>query len=87
MVVLIKILSVQEVFILDSKIMELRLKQWMPIFEEQAKSGLNKQDWCRQNEVKRTAFFKWQRELRKYLLERNENNVLNFPTNSGGYKA
>lgn len=72
---------------MDSKIMELRLKQWMPIFEEQAKSGLNKQDWCRQNEVKRTAFFKWQRELRKYLLERNENNVLNFPTNSGGYKA
>ena len=58
---------------MDSKIMELRLKQWMPIFEEQAKSGLNKQEWCRQNEVKRAAFFKWQRELRKYLLEKNEN--------------
>jgi len=58
---------------LDSEIMELRLKQWMPIFEEQAKSGLNKQEWCIQNEVKRAAFFKWQRELRKYLLEKNEN--------------
>ena len=59
---------------MDSKIIELRLKQWMPIFEEQAKSGLNKQEWCRHNEVKRGAFFKWQREFRKYLLEKNENN-------------
>lgn len=58
---------------MDSEIMELRLKQWMPIFEEQAKSSLNKQEWCRLNGVKRAAFFKWQRELRKYLLEKNEN--------------
>jgi hypothetical protein len=55
--------------------MELRLKQWMPIFEEQAKSGLNKQEWCRLNEVNRAAFFKWQKELRKYLLEKNENKL------------
>lgn len=60
---------------MDSKVMELRLKQWMPIFEEQAKSGLNKQDWCRLNEVNRAAFFKWQKELRKYLLEKNENRL------------
>jgi len=53
--------------------MELRLKQWIPIFEEQAKSGLNKQEWCELNDVNRNAFFKWQRELRKYLLEKNEN--------------
>jgi hypothetical protein len=62
---------------LDSKIMELRLKQWMPIFEEQAKSGLNKQEWCKLNGVKRASFFKWQRELRKYLLEKNENKFQN----------
>lgn len=58
---------------MDSKIMDLRLKQWMSIFEEQAKSGLNKQEWCLQNGVKRAAFFKWQRELQKYLLEKNNN--------------
>jgi len=58
---------------LDSKIMEIRLKQWMPIFEEQAKSGLNKQEWCKQNDIKRAAFFKWQRELREYLIEKNGN--------------
>lgn len=58
---------------MDSKIMELRLKQWIPIFEQQAKSGLNKQEWCRQNQVSRVAFFKWQKEFRTYLLEKNEN--------------
>lgn len=58
---------------MDSKIIELRLKQWMQIFEEQAKSGLKKQEWCKLNGVKRAAFYKWQRELRKFLLEKNEN--------------
>lgn len=48
---------------MDSKIMELRLKQWMPIFKKRTRSGLNKQEWCLQNGVKRAAFFKWQREL------------------------
>lgn len=56
---------------MDSNVMELRLKQWMPIFEEQAKSGLNKRDWCEQNGIKRAAFFKWQRECRAYLLTKN----------------
>lgn len=60
---------------MDSKVMELRLKQWIPIFEEQAKSGLNKQEWCRQNGIKRAVFFKWQKELRNYLLEMNENKL------------
>lgn len=60
---------------MDPKIMELRLKQWVPIFEEQAKSGLNKQEWCRLNDISRAAFFKWQRELQKYLLEKNENRL------------
>ena len=53
---------------MDPKVMEMRIKQWIPIFEEQAKSGLNKQEWCIQNGINRSAFFKWQRECRKYLL-------------------
>ena len=60
---------------MDSRVMELRLKQWIPIFEEQAKSGLNKKEWCRQNDVKRDAFFKCQKELRKYLIEKGDNNI------------
>ena len=31
---------------MDSEVMEQRLKQWLPIFEAQAQSGLNKHDWC-----------------------------------------
>jgi len=58
---------------LDSKVMELRLKQWIPILEEQARSGLSKKDWCELNGIKRSAFFKWQKELRKTLLEKNKN--------------
>lgn len=73
---------------MDSKIMELRLKQWIPIFEEQAKSGLSKQEWCRQNDVHRVTFFKWQREFRNYLLEKNENKLQNlFSTEHLLYKA
>lgn len=41
---------------MDSAVMEQRLKQWMPIFEEQAGSGLNKQDWCTANGIKRGGF-------------------------------
>lgn len=57
---------------MDTKIMEMRLKQWMPIFEAQAESGLNKEAWCTENGIKRWEFFKWQREIRKYILEHNK---------------
>lgn len=57
---------------MDSAVMEQRIKQWMLILEEQAKSGLNKQDWCQQNGIKRAAFFKWQRECRAYLLSKQK---------------
>ena len=60
---------------MDSKVMELRLKQWIPIFEQQSTSGLNKQEWCKLNNVNRSVFFKWQGILRESLLERNENMV------------
>ena len=65
---------------MDSKVMELRLKRWIPLFEEQARSGLNKQEWCSRNQVSRAAFFKWQRELREYLLEKNGNIVKAQPS-------
>ena len=60
---------------MDSKVMELRLKQWIPIFEQQSTSGLSKQEWCKLNNINRSVFFKWQRILREYLLEKNENMV------------
>lgn len=56
---------------MDTKVLELRMKQWIPIFEAQAQSGIGKEKWCDVNGIKRWEFFKWQREIRKYLLDQN----------------
>lgn len=54
---------------MDASVMDLRLEQWKPIFEAQAKSGLNKQEWCKQNGIPRWEFFRRQKELRQLLLK------------------
>lgn len=54
---------------MDPKVMEFRIKQWIPVFEEQARSGLNKDEWCIINGISRGAFFRWQKRVRSYLLE------------------
>lgn len=56
---------------MDASVMELRLEQWKPIFEAQAKSGLNKQEWCQQNGIRRWEFFQRQKELRQHLLSQS----------------
>lgn len=56
---------------MDTKDIELRMKQWLPVFEAQAQSGIGKEKWCDVNGIKRWEFFKWQREIRKYLLDQN----------------
>jgi len=56
---------------MDAEVMELRIKQWIPIFEEQARSGLGKEDWCEANGISRNSFFKWQRKIRRYMLVNN----------------
>ena len=57
---------------MDPRVMELRIRQWIPVFEEQAKSGLNKDEWCIINGINRGSFFRWQRRVRSYLLEHGE---------------
>ena len=57
---------------MDPRVMELRIRQWMPVFEEQARSGLNKDEWCILNGINRGSFFRWQRRVRSYLLEHGE---------------
>ena len=54
---------------MDPRVMELRIKQWIPIIEEQAKSGLSKTEWCFMHGVDRTTFFRWQKRVRAYLLD------------------
>jgi len=57
---------------MDPRVLELRIRQWIPVFEEQAKSGLNKDEWCIINGVSRGSFFRWQKRVRSYLLEHGE---------------
>lgn len=58
---------------MDAKVMEIRLKKWMPIFEEQAKSGLTKNAWCERNGIRKWEFYERQRECRQYLLNQSHN--------------
>lgn len=54
---------------MDPRVMELRIKQWIPIIEEQAKSGVGKGEWCTMHGIDRTTFFRWQKRVRAYLLD------------------
>lgn len=55
---------------MDANILELRVREWLPIFEAQAKSGLNKKEWCEKNGIKRWEFYKRLRDCRRYILEK-----------------
>lgn len=54
---------------MDKKVMDIRLKSWIPIFEAQARSGLSKKDFCLQNNLCRGTFYKWQGILWKRISE------------------
>ena len=54
---------------MDKYVMDIRLKQWIPILEAQARSGLDKQTFCKQNGISRGLFFKWQRILRERIAD------------------
>ena len=54
---------------MDPRVMELRIKKWIPVIEEQAKSGMSKKEWCAMHGINRTSFFRWQKRVRKYLLD------------------
>ena len=57
---------------MDPRVMELRIKKWIPVIEEQAKSGMSKEEWCAMHGIKRTSFFRWQKRVREYLLDQCE---------------
>lgn len=54
---------------MDPRVMELRIKQWISVFKEQANSGMNKDEWCILNGINKTSFYRWQKRVRTYLLE------------------
>lgn len=57
---------------MDPRVMELRIKKWIPLIEEQAKSGMTKDEWCAMHGIERTSFFRWQKRVREYLLAQCE---------------
>ena len=57
---------------MDPRVMELRIKKWIPLIEEQAKSGMTKDEWCAMHGIERTSFFRWQKRVREYLLDQCE---------------
>ena len=67
---------------MDKRIMELRIKQWITIIEEQGKSGLNKAEWCTLHGVDRTTFFRWQKRVRAYLLNQWEDQPPLIPSSA-----
>ena len=52
--------------------MERRLKQWLPLFEDQANSGLSKNEWCKKHGIKRWEFYRRLKECREYLVKKEE---------------
>lgn len=57
---------------MDPRIMELRIKKWIPVIEEQVKSGISKRKWCTMHGIDQTSFFRWQKRVREYLLDQGE---------------
>ena len=54
---------------MDPRVMELRIKQWISVFKEQANSGMNKNERCILNGINKTSFYRWQKRVRTYLPE------------------
>lgn len=54
---------------MDSAVMDVRLRSWIPVLEAQADSGLSKKAFCEQNNISENTFYRWQRYLRQKLLE------------------
>ena len=65
---------------MDPRVMELRIKKWIPVIEEQAKSGMTKNEWCAMHGIERTSFFRWQKRVREYLLDQCEAHPSQLPS-------
>ena len=65
---------------MDKYVMDIRLQNWIPIFEAQARSDLDKQTFCKQNGISRGLFFKWQRILRERIADGFNPGCVSAPT-------
>ena len=55
---------------MDKSVLDVRLQKWIPIFEAWAQSVLSKKDFCKENGIEQSSFYRWQKILRDRLLEK-----------------
>ena len=54
---------------MDKTTHAVRVQQWSEIIQAQLTSGMNKRDWCRENNIPEKRFYYWQRRVRTDLYE------------------
>ena len=57
---------------METKSMAVREQNWLQTLQQAAASGLSNQEWCEQNGVALSTFYKWKRTLRDQLLAQLE---------------
>ena len=58
---------------MDGSAMAVREQNWLQTLQQASASGLSNKEWCRQNGVAVSTFYKWKHELRDRLLNQIEN--------------
>ena len=57
---------------METKSMAVREQNWLQTLQQAAASGLSNQEWCEQNGVALSTFYKWKHALRNQLLAQLE---------------
>ena len=57
---------------MERSVMTIRAENWLQTLQRASASGLSNKEWCRQNGVPASTFYKWKRTLRDQLLEQME---------------
>ncbi len=67
---------------MEKTVMSVRMKKWAGIIQVAATSGLDKNEFCARKGIDRRQFFPWQKQIRGYVLENNQE--LGLPAPSHG---
>ena len=60
---------------MERSAMTVRAENWLQTLQRASASGLSNKEWCRQNGVPASTFYKWKRTLRDQLLAQMESPV------------
>ena len=60
---------------MERSAMTVRAENWLQTLQRASASGLSNKEWCRQNGVPASTFYRWKHALRDQLLEQMESPV------------